>query len=147
MFSRWSGRKPSSRDVFSEVTAYILALADVRLAPGGDKLSYPTARFCAELILSMPDPSMPDPQVQTPTEFEIENFLRNYHNPRKMPKRWLVAYLTRPKPQLAIDVLRAFDTHYQLEEKMKWLRLKVWILGGALAASWAVLLVLFEKVL
>ena len=129
---------------FSDVLAFTLALSDVRLSEGGNQLSYPTARFCAELILSTP---MPDPQVQTPTEFEIENFLRNYHNPRKMPKRWLVAYLTRPKPQLAIDVLRAFDTHYQLEEKMKWLRLKVWILGGALAASWAVLLVLFEKVL
>lgn len=87
---------------------------------------------------------MPDPQVQTPTEFEIEKFLRDYHNPRKMPKRWLVAYLTRAKPQLAIDVLRVFDAHYSETQNMK---LRLWILSGALAATWALLLVLVDKVL
>lgn len=85
-----------------------LKLTEILLAPGGEKLSPEAAQICAVLL-------MPDPRVETPTEYEIEQFLRQYNNPRGMPEGWIRNYLSKSKPQLAIDVIRAFDAHYQFE--------------------------------
>jgi hypothetical protein len=87
---------------------------------------------------------MPDPKVQTPTDYEIEKFLAQYDNPRKMPKKWLENYLGRPRPQLAIDVICAFDEHWKAKRATN---LKLWILGGLVAAQFALILMLGQVVL
>ena len=88
-------------------------------------LSAEAAQLCAVLI------SMPDPRVQNPTEFEIEieKFLRDYENPRGLQKNWLELYLGRPRPQLAIDVIRAFDKNYKLERSNGRLKLLIYFMA------------------
>ena len=95
------------------------------MSPGGLVLSAEAAQLCAVLI------SMPDPRVQNPTEFEIEieKFLRDYENPRGLQKNWLELYLGRPRPQLAIDVIRAFDKNYKLERSNGRLKLLIYFMA------------------
>lgn len=104
---------------------YVIALTEVRMSEGGAILSVEAAQLCAVLI------SMPDPRVQNPTEFEIEieKFLRDYENPRRLPKKWLELYLGRPRPQLAIDVVRAFDKNYTLERSNGRLKLLIYFMA------------------
>jgi hypothetical protein len=111
---------------------YVIAFSDLRASPGGQTLSHETCAFCALLVITMPDPN-----VQTPTEFEIEKFLAHYDNPRKLQRSWLLRYLGQPRPQLAIDVIHAFDRHFKLKRATD---LKLWILGGLVVAQWAVIL-------
>lgn len=61
---------------------------------------------------------MPDLKVQDPTSYEIEKILRAYDNPRGLPTNWIKNYLDRPKPQLALDVMRAFDENWKLHRRM-----------------------------
>lgn len=79
----------------------------------------------------------PDPRVQTPTDFEIDKFLREYENPRGLSEGWIRGYLNRSKPQLAVDVMRAFDAHLTYKRVTN---LKLWILGGLVIAQWAMIL-------
>ena|ERR1700676_866388 len=76
--------------------------------------------------------AMPDPEVQTSTEFEIEQFLRDYENPRGLSKKWLEGYLSRPKPRLAIDVIRVFDGHFKFERELRRTRLILGVVNGLL---------------
>lgn len=62
---------------------------------------------------------MPDPKVQSPTDFEVEKFLQEYGNPRGMPEGWIRRHLEKSKPQLAIDVIRAYDGQFSLERSLK----------------------------
>jgi hypothetical protein len=87
---------------------------------------------------------MPDPNVQTPTDFEIQKFLEEYENPRGLPGKWIAGYLSKSKPQLAIDVIRAFDAHWQQKRSTS---VKLWILGGLVAAQFALILMLGQVVL
>lgn len=103
---------------------YVIALSDIRSAPGGKALSHEAASLCAVLIMSMPDPN-----VQTSTEFEIEKFLREYENPRRLPEKWLKNYLGRPRPQLAIDVITAFDEKWKLERQLGRAKVTIWIMS------------------
>jgi hypothetical protein len=110
-----------------ELFEYSLALTDVRLSPGGDKLSSELAQLFACLL------RMPDPKLQSPTDFEIEKFLREYGNPRGMPEGWIRGHLTKSKPQLAIDVIRAFDKDFDLERRLRRTKLVLGVLNGFLA--------------
>lgn len=104
------------------IVDHVIALTDARMS---------AAARDAPLI------AMPDPQVQTPTEFEIEKFLAEYDNPRKLQRAWLLRYLGQPRLQLAIDVIHAFDRHFKLKRATD---IKLWILGGIVVAQWAVIL-------
>ena len=101
-----------------------MVLTEILLSPGGEKLSPEAARICALL-------SMPDPRVKSPTEFEIEieAFLRDYENPRGLQKTWLEKYLGRPRPQLAIDVIRAFDESWKTKRENARLKLTIWVMS------------------
>ena len=48
--------------MLSDIILSVVALNDVRASPGGSELSYPTARFCAELIVFIMDSASPAPQ-------------------------------------------------------------------------------------
>jgi hypothetical protein len=124
--------------VFHGPLADRIALTEILLSPGGEKLSREAARVCAVLM------SMPDPKAQSAIEFEIEKALREYQNPRGLPESWVKSYLSRAKPQLALDVMRAFDAHWQYRRGNG---LKLWILSGLVAAQWAVIIALGEFVL
>lgn len=67
---------------------------------------------------------MPEQKSQTEAQF-IEEFLNHYDNPRKLPVNWVRAYLKREKPELAIDVMRAYDL---VHEKLRLARWQVVIL-------------------
>lgn len=95
------------------IVDHVIALTDARMSPGAEK----------GLI------SVPDPQVQTPTEFEIEKFLADYDNPRKMSKKWLEKYLNRPRPQLAIDVILAFDEKWKLQRQLARAKVTIWVMS------------------
>lgn len=116
-----------------------LALTEILLSPGGEQLSRETAKFCADLLMSMLEL-----KVQTVTEFEIEKALREYKNPRGLPESWIKSYLSREKPQLALDVMRAFDAHFQEKRSIG---LKLWILGSLVAAQFAIILMLGQVLL
>jgi hypothetical protein len=119
---------------FSDVLAFTIALSDVRLSEGGDQLSYPTARFCAELILSIP---MRDPHLES--AIELAKRLGTYNKADRSAQ-----YRDASLPAL----LRSHNKQWAaFREQRDALKLKLWIMGGALVASWGVLLVLFEKVL
>jgi hypothetical protein len=96
-----------------------LLLTEILLSPGGERLSRECAKLCAVLLMDR-DPN---------TDFEIERFLCNYENPRGLSKKWLEGYLSRPKPRLAIDVIRAFDGHYKQQATMRWMKLAIAGLG------------------
>jgi hypothetical protein len=83
-----------------------------------------------------------DPAVQNPTDYEIEKFLQEYDNPRGMPEGWIRGYLAKSKPQLAIDVIRAFDGHYDLERSLRRTKLFLGTLNAFLATVAAVLALL-----
>jgi hypothetical protein len=85
---------------------------------------------------------VPDPQIQSPTDFEVEKFLREYDNPRGLSRTWLNGYLTRPKPQLAIDVIRAFDGHFDLERQLRRTKLFLGTLNAFLGTVLAALAVM-----
>jgi hypothetical protein len=67
--------------------------------------------------MSRSDP-MPDPNLQSATDFEIDKVLRSYSNPRGLPEKWIRGYLERPKPQLALDVMRSFDENWKLHRRV-----------------------------
>lgn len=103
---------------------YCLAFSDIRLSEDSWKLSHEAASLCAVLILDMPDPN-----VQSPTDFEIEKFLREYENPRRLPEKWLKNYLGRPRPQLAIDVIRVYDEKTALQRQLSRAKVTIWIMS------------------
>jgi hypothetical protein len=74
---------------------------------------------------------MPDPAIQSPTDFEIEKFLANYSNPRGLSKKWLEGYLNRSKPLLAIDVIRAFDIDHQQQRTINRIKMAIYLFGAA----------------
>lgn len=122
------------------------AWSDERMAPANLPREFRTGEwvdrvsgFVDEVKIKMPDPS-----VQSPTDYEIEKFLREYDNPRKMPPGWIRGYLTKSKPQLAIDVIRAFDAHFKGSRNIS---IKLWILSALTAAQFAVILMLGQIVL
>lgn len=41
-----------------------------------------------------------------------------YKNPRKLPEKWIKAYLERDKEMLALDVMRAFDENADLKRRV-----------------------------
>jgi hypothetical protein len=41
-----------------------------------------------------------------------------HNNPRKLPKRWIEAYLERKPEQLAEDVLQVFDENFKLRRQV-----------------------------
>jgi hypothetical protein len=93
---------------------------------------------------TLPDFFVRDPKLQAPTEFPLPNG-DTYHNPRRLPEKWLKAYLDRHPQLLAIDVMRAWDKSVQLERKSAQLerRLQRWILvSNLVSAVLGVLLVL-----
>jgi hypothetical protein len=47
----------------------------------------------------------------------IKRILAKYENPRKLPEKWLVAYLERKPELLALDVMRAFDENAELKRE------------------------------
>lgn len=83
-----------------------------------------------------------DKDLQSPPDVEIEKFLRDYDNPRKMQQGWIRGYLSKSKPQLAIDMIRAFDGHYSLERSLKRTKLILGTLNAFLATVAAVLALL-----
>jgi hypothetical protein len=50
---------------------------------------------------------------------EIKRALQEYENPRGLPEGWCIGYLKRPKLQLALDVMRAYDQNHQLKRQIK----------------------------
>lgn len=126
-----------SPDAFFGSIADRILLTEILLAPRGERLSFECAQICAVL-------AMTDPRVQSPTEVEVEKFLSQYDNPRRMPEGWIRGYLGKSKPQLAIDVLRAFDGHYKQARATS---IKLWILSAVVAAQFAALLMLGQVVL
>lgn len=71
----------------------------------------------------------PDPNVQSSTDFEIEKFLREYENPRRLPEKWLKNYLGRPRPQLAIDVIRVYDEKTELQRQLARAKVTIWVMS------------------
>jgi hypothetical protein len=71
----------------------------------------------------------------------------NYENPRGIPEQWIDRYLNREPRQLALDVMRAFDENWKLQQKLESANLKLWVLGillggQALVIGWLVKFVL-----
>lgn len=85
---------------------------------------------------------MPDDEAQKANRF-IEEFLRNYPNPRGLPVNYIKSYLRRDKPQLAIDVLRAYDSHSKINRALRRTILILGVLNGLLGVL-ATLLALYR---
>lgn len=106
----------------------VMDMAAIRALPGGSKLSWEMTRL---LVLVAFDGyelfPVREPGLQTETEF-LKEFLQKYDNPRKLPGKWIEAYLRREKPQLAIDLLRAFDQTHRMEQKLRVARWQALIL-------------------
>jgi hypothetical protein len=90
-----------------------LALTKILLAPGGERLSPETAQWCAQLLM----------------DSQVEQAKRKYANPRGLPEKWVENYLKRDPAQLALDVMRVYDGHFQQQRAMAWLKALVTIFG------------------
>jgi hypothetical protein len=80
-----------------------------------------------------------DHTLQAPTEFILPNG-EKYDNPRRMPEKWLSAYLKREPAMLAIDVIRAWDKAHATE---RWF--KRWILISNLVSAVLGILLVIAK--
>jgi len=73
----------------------------------------------------------------TPTEQRARNRAQ-HNNPRKLPEKWIKAYLERRPEQLAEDVLQVYDEQFKLQRKMN-LKLRnevvIAVLAGLLARA------------
>jgi hypothetical protein len=61
---------------------------------------------------------MRDPKLVAPTEFLLSTG-EIYDNPRRLPEKWLQAYLSRHPQLLAIDVMRAWDKSQKIERRLR----------------------------
>jgi hypothetical protein len=122
--------------VFEGSIADRIVLTEILLSPGGEKLTADAAKIIAVLR------AMPETKAQSPSDAEIEQFLQEYGNPRGMPEGWIRGHLTKSKPQLAIDVIRAFDKDFALERSLRRVKLVLGTLNVALGTLAAVLALL-----
>ena len=58
-------------------------------------------------------------QYEASLDPEIKQTLEEYENPRGLPEGWCIGYLKRPKLQLALDVMRAYDQNHDLKRQIR----------------------------
>lgn len=119
-----------------EIVSYVSALTDIRLSPGGGELSPAAARLLALLI------AMPDPDVQTPSEFQFYVQQHGVRMPREFERGSLPGLqksLTKAHDNLAKQVgintrLYVLLTATQ-QSALLWRR----ILGAAIVVQFAII--------
>jgi hypothetical protein len=70
----------------------------------------------------------------------------SYDNPRRLPKAWIESYLQRDRSLLALDVMRAFDANWKVEQKLGKANIKIWVLMLLLTGEGALILFLLKLV-
>lgn len=117
-----------------------IALTEILLSPGGEKLSREAAQICAVLILAMPDP-----EIQTPSEFQFYRQQAGVRAQREFDRESLPGLrksLSKAHDNLAKQVginTRLYSELSQAKKALGWQTIWIRVLVGAMATAFTLL--------